>query len=58
MSIRALLVDDDPRLSALLATYLEPHGVHVTRAADGRAGLAAVDGGGFDIVLLDIMMPG
>jgi DNA-binding response OmpR family regulator len=30
----------------------------VTHAADGGRGLAALEGGGFDVVLLDVMMPG
>jgi len=56
--VRALLVDDDARLSDLLRTYLEPHGVLVTHAPDGGRGLAALEAGGFDVVLLDLMMPG
>jgi two-component system, OmpR family, response regulator len=58
MAVRALLIDDDPKLASLLATYLEPHGVHLAHAADGARGLVLLAGGGFDIVVLDIMMPG
>lgn len=55
---RVLLIDDDARLHELLASYLGQNGVEVSRAADGRAGLAALEAGTFDAVLLDVMMPG
>src|SRR5271167_1515599 len=58
MAIRVLLIDDDVRLHELLASYLEQNGLSVTVAADGRRGLAALEGGTFDAVLLDLMMPG
>src|SRR5262244_3536512 len=58
MAIRVLLIDDDVRLHELLASYLEQNGVTVTVAPDGRKGLAALEGGTFDAVLLDLMMPG
>ncbi|MBX2799604.1 MAG: response regulator transcription factor [Myxococcales bacterium] len=58
MTVRALLIDDDPKLAELLSTYLRPHDVAVRHAADGGRGLAALAEGGVDVVLLDIMMPG
>jgi DNA-binding response OmpR family regulator len=58
MPIRALLIDDDPRLAELLRAYLAPHDVVMSHAADGARGLAAVDAGGVDVVVLDGMMPG
>jgi DNA-binding response OmpR family regulator len=58
MPLRVLLIDDDVRLYELLASYLEQNGVTVTCAGDGRRGLAALEGGAFDAVLLDVMMPG
>ncbi len=58
MTHRVLLVDDDARLHELLSTYLSQNGFHVTGAADGRKGLAALEAGTFDVVLLDVMMPG
>ncbi len=58
MSLRALLIDDDARFSELLATYLRQNDVAVTHAADGGRGLAALEQGAFDVVLLDVMMPG
>jgi DNA-binding response OmpR family regulator len=58
MAIRVLLVDDDTRLHELLASYLEQNGFSVTIASDGKKGLLALEGGTFDAVLLDVMMPG
>src|SRR5580765_6408007 len=55
---RVLLIDDDKRLHELLTTYLEQNGFAVTGAPDGQRGLSALDEEPFDIVLLDIMMPG
>jgi DNA-binding response OmpR family regulator len=57
-AVRALLIDDDARLSELLRDYLGPHGIVVAHAPDGEKGLLALAGGGFDVVLLDLMMPG
>jgi DNA-binding response OmpR family regulator len=58
MAFRVLLIDDDVRLFELLASYLGQNGVAVTTAPDGRSGLAALEAGTFDAVLLDVMMPG
>ena len=58
MTTRALLIDDDPKLAELLAAYLKPHEVILQHAPDGRSGLARLSDGGFDLVLLDVMMPG
>ena len=56
--MRVLLIDDDVRLAELLDGYLAPQGVALVHAGGGQAGLAALAGGGFDAVLLDVMMPG
>ncbi|MDI1484441.1 response regulator transcription factor [Polyangium sp. y55x31] len=58
MALRVLLIDDDIRLFDLLSSYLEQNGFHVTGAPDGPRGLAALEAGTFDVVLLDVMMPG
>jgi DNA-binding response OmpR family regulator len=55
---RVLLIDDDKRLHELLTTYLEQNGFIVVGAPDGQRGLAALDAEPFDVVLLDVMMPG
>jgi DNA-binding response OmpR family regulator len=54
----ALLIDDDARLGTLVAEYLGQHEIEVTVASDGERGLAALGKGRFDIVLLDLMLPG
>ena len=57
--MRVLVVDDDVKLTALLRDYLEQNGAAVTIAPDGSKGLEALDASGpFDVVLLDVMMPG
>ncbi len=58
MTVRVLLIDDDRRLFDLLGTYLSQNGCEVSHAADGRAGLAEVERDVFDVILLDLMMPG
>lgn len=58
MATRVLLIDDDTRMYELLAQYLGQHGLHVTHAPDGGRGLAALEAGAHDAVLLDVMMPG
>jgi DNA-binding response OmpR family regulator len=58
MAGKVLLIDDDTRLHELLASYLKQNGFQVAVAEDGRKGLAALEAGAFDAVLLDVMMPG
>src|SRR2546421_5544958 len=53
-----LLVEDDARLASMVAEYLGRHEVDVTVVADGERGLAALRRGRFDVVLLDVMLPG
>jgi len=56
--IRALLVDDDRDLARLLEEYLVPHEVAVRHVDDGPKALAALERESFDVVLLDVMLPG
>ncbi len=58
MTVRALLIDDDARIAELLGSYLAQNGVQLSHAADGARGIAMLDVGAFDLVLLDLMMPG
>ncbi len=53
-----LVVDDDRRLRALLSTYLTKNGHRVTMAATSAEARAFLDGLAFDIIVLDVMMPG
>jgi DNA-binding response OmpR family regulator len=55
---RALVIDDDQRLSALVSEYLSQHDFEIQIAADGERGLAALERSPFDVVLLDLMLPG
>lgn len=57
MTIPVLLVDDDARLADLLKTYLEGHGFTLTAAPNVQEGLRRLRAQGFDIILLDIMLP-
>lgn len=56
--IHALLVEDDVRLASLTGDYLERNGVVVTVAHDGDQGMAEAARQRFDVVLLDVMLPG
>ena len=56
--IRALLVDDDRDLARLLSDYLGAHEVTLTHVEDGARGLEALAREPFDVVLLDVMLPG
>jgi two-component system OmpR family response regulator len=53
-----LIVDDDAEIRALLRDYLERNGLRATAAADGRGMRAALATGRFDLVVLDLMLPG
>jgi DNA-binding response OmpR family regulator len=53
-----LLVEDDARLGAMVAEYLGRHDLDVTVVPDGERGLAALRRGRYDVVLLDLMLPG
>ncbi|WP_270936264.1 response regulator [Falsiroseomonas oryzae] len=53
-----LVVDDDARLRALLQRFLTEQGFRVTAAADAAAARHALAGIAFDLVVLDVMMPG
>ncbi|MBA2964422.1 MULTISPECIES: PP2C family protein-serine/threonine phosphatase [Ramlibacter] len=55
--VRALLVDDDPVLLALLSAFLDSRGYAVAQAPDGQAALALLEGGGFNLVITDRNMP-
>lgn len=57
-TISALLIEDDARLARFTADYLTDHGVVVTHCADGDRGLAEATRTRFDVVLLDLMLPG
>jgi len=58
MSSRILLVEDEPGLSLTVTDLLEAEGYQVDTAMDGPTGLAKAGGGEYDVVILDVMLPG
>ena len=56
--MRILVVEDDRRMAALLRQGLTEEGHAVTIAADGRTALAMAAAAQFDLILLDVMLPG
>ena len=57
MSERILLVEDEEKLARMVELELKYEGYQVEKALDGRKGLELALSGGFDLVLLDIMLP-
>jgi DNA-binding response OmpR family regulator len=55
---RILIVEDDPKTSALVQTYLRREGFAALVVADGNSAIRAVDGNAFAFVILDLMVPG
>ena len=55
---RILVAEDDTHIREGLIDTLESEGYGVTGAVDGLEALRLFGGGGFDLVLLDVMMPG
>ena len=54
---KLLLIDDDRELAELLAEFLSLEDFDGDMVHDGEAGLAAIRGNQYDMVLLDVMMP-
>lgn len=57
MAQKILVVEDDEFLRELYDELLKGEGYEVTLAEDGEQGLTKISQGGFDLVLLDIMLP-
>jgi two-component system response regulator CpxR len=55
---RLLLVDDDVRLGQLLERLLEPEGMQVELVTDGYQGATRATAEVFDLIILDVMLPG
>jgi signal transduction histidine kinase/CheY-like chemotaxis protein len=55
--IRILIVDDNPTNRKVAAIILESVGAEVTCVENGREGVDAMEGGHFDLVLMDLQMP-
>lgn len=55
--MKILVIEDEERVGALIRRGLEEQGYTVTLAWDGEAGLKLALGGGFDLVITDIVLP-
>src|SRR3984893_14578725 len=53
-----LVVDDDRRIRDLLSRYVQREGYRVTTAKNADDARAKLDGLAFDLLLLDLMIPG
>ncbi len=58
MSSRILLVEDEPGLVLTLSDLLAAEGYQVETATDGLKGLARATSEPFDLIILDVMLPG
>ena len=55
---RVLIIDDDPLVREMAAHTLRHAGFDVEEAEEGGQGLALIENAAFDLLLLDVMMPG
>ena len=58
MADRILIVEDETKLARFVELELTHEGYAVDKAPDGREGLSKMETGDYDLVLLDIMLPG
>jgi CheY-like chemotaxis protein len=56
--IRILLIDDDEAVRKATAILLRAQGFDPVTAEGGKAGVAAIEAGAFDLVIVDLFMPG
>src|SRR6185369_7107541 len=57
MPHRILIIDDDARLAEMLSSYLTARGFTVEVRGEGGSGMRALETGGFDALVLDVMLP-
>jgi len=55
---KLLIVEDDENIAELLQLHLREEGFEITHAADGNIGLEKLKQGGWDALILDLMLPG
>lgn len=58
MSTQVLLVDDEPGMLETLSDILSGAGYAVTSVSDGDTALAEIRAGHYDVVVMDVRMPG
>jgi two-component system copper resistance phosphate regulon response regulator CusR len=56
--VKILVVDDDPKIRSFVSRGLQESGIECETAEDGEAALARLRTQPFDLVLLDVMLPG
>jgi two-component system response regulator CpxR len=56
--VRLLLIDDDTELCGLLKEFLRREGFTLEAEHEGRRGLDRAAAGGWDLIILDVMLPG
>lgn len=56
--MKVLIIEDDPETAAYIARGLHEHGHLADHAPDGRDGLLMAGGGGYDVLVVDRMLPG
>jgi CheY-like chemotaxis protein len=56
--MNVLFIEDDPMNRRVVKDMLDVAGAHLTEADSAEAGLSMIDGRDFDIVLVDLRMPG
>jgi DNA-binding response OmpR family regulator len=54
---RALIIDDDDPIRTMLSTIVRHQGISVDTASDGEEAIESLDRDGYNVVLLDLMMP-
>ncbi|MEM1485768.1 response regulator transcription factor [Oscillospiraceae bacterium PP1C4] len=58
MGARILIIEDEEKIARFVEMELSYEGYSVKKAFDGRTGLELAESGEFDLILLDIMLPG
>jgi len=56
--VKILAVDDEEKITRVIRAYLEREGFAVTEAGEGSAALRLAQSGSYDLVILDLMLPG
>lgn len=55
---RILVIDDQAHVRATVLAILQPNGFTIVGVSDGRAGLRAFEEASFDLVIVDVYLPG
>lgn len=58
MDVNILIVEDEERIARFIELELKHEGYQVEKTGDGRTGLELAESGRFDLLILDVMLPG